>query len=304
MAERGYRPDGRRPERHAPRQRRAVIGVEIDHGAVVIAAITSCTNTSNPSVMVGAGLLAKKAVERGPDGQALRQDQHGPRLQGRHRIPDQVGPAAVPRAARLQHRRLRLHHLHRQQRARCPSRWTRRCITEGNLVAAAGPLRQPQLRRPRQPARQGQLPGLAAAGGGLRPGRHHRHRPDQRAARHRQGRPAGLPARHLAQPEGSRGPSGSRSIGRDVPKQLRRTSSTATRPGTPSRSAAATCTRGTRRLHLHPGAALLRGPDPRAAPPDGHPRRARAGAASATPSPPTTSRPPATSPRTARPAAT
>jgi aconitate hydratase len=38
---------------------------ELDHGAVVIAAITSCTNTSNPSVMVGAGLLAKKAVERG-----------------------------------------------------------------------------------------------------------------------------------------------------------------------------------------------------------------------------------------------
>jgi aconitate hydratase len=38
---------------------------EITHGAVVIAAITSCTNTSNPSVMVGAGLLAKKAVEKG-----------------------------------------------------------------------------------------------------------------------------------------------------------------------------------------------------------------------------------------------
>ena len=39
--------------------------VEIDHGAVVIAAITSCTNTSNPYVMVGAALVAKKAVERG-----------------------------------------------------------------------------------------------------------------------------------------------------------------------------------------------------------------------------------------------
>jgi aconitate hydratase A / 2-methylisocitrate dehydratase len=38
---------------------------QLDHGAVVIAAITSCTNTSNPSVMIGAGLLAKKAVERG-----------------------------------------------------------------------------------------------------------------------------------------------------------------------------------------------------------------------------------------------
>ncbi|MFD7076153.1 aconitate hydratase AcnA [Nocardioides sp. NPDC059952] len=37
----------------------------IDHGAVAIAAITSCTNTSNPSVMVAAGLLAKRAVERG-----------------------------------------------------------------------------------------------------------------------------------------------------------------------------------------------------------------------------------------------
>ena len=38
---------------------------EVDHGHVVIAAITSCTNTSNPSVMIGAALVAKKAVERG-----------------------------------------------------------------------------------------------------------------------------------------------------------------------------------------------------------------------------------------------
>ncbi len=39
--------------------------LQIGHGAVVITAITSCTNTSNPTVMLGAGLLAKKAVERG-----------------------------------------------------------------------------------------------------------------------------------------------------------------------------------------------------------------------------------------------
>jgi len=38
---------------------------QLEHGSVVIAAITSCTNTSNPSVMIGAGLLAKKAAERG-----------------------------------------------------------------------------------------------------------------------------------------------------------------------------------------------------------------------------------------------
>ncbi len=40
-------------------------GNDITHGSVVISAITSCTNTSNPSVMIGAGLLAKKAVEKG-----------------------------------------------------------------------------------------------------------------------------------------------------------------------------------------------------------------------------------------------
>jgi aconitate hydratase len=43
----------------------AVHGGQIRHGSVLIAAITSCTNTSNPSVMLAAGLLAKKAVERG-----------------------------------------------------------------------------------------------------------------------------------------------------------------------------------------------------------------------------------------------
>ncbi len=45
--------------------RAAVSGLDIGHGDVVIAAITSCTNTSNPSVMLAAGLLAKKAVEKG-----------------------------------------------------------------------------------------------------------------------------------------------------------------------------------------------------------------------------------------------
>ena len=46
-------------------QKIVAANAEIGHGAVVIAAITSCTNTSNPSVMVAAGLLAKKAVDRG-----------------------------------------------------------------------------------------------------------------------------------------------------------------------------------------------------------------------------------------------
>jgi aconitate hydratase len=59
-----YLKDGGDPARTMPvevRGEHAAIG----HGAVVIAAITSCTNTSNPSVMLGAGLLARKAVARG-----------------------------------------------------------------------------------------------------------------------------------------------------------------------------------------------------------------------------------------------
>ena len=57
--------NGERP--HRPVQVTLADGTEteVDHGAVVIAAITSCTNTSNPSVMLGAALLAKKAVEKG-----------------------------------------------------------------------------------------------------------------------------------------------------------------------------------------------------------------------------------------------
>ncbi|HET9406660.1 MAG TPA: aconitate hydratase AcnA [Candidatus Sulfotelmatobacter sp.] len=43
----------------------ASVKASLQHGSVVIAAITSCTNTSNPSVLIGAGLLAKKAVEKG-----------------------------------------------------------------------------------------------------------------------------------------------------------------------------------------------------------------------------------------------
>ena len=61
------------------------------HGAVVIAAITSCTNTSNPSVMVAAGLVAKKAVERGAARQAVGEDEPRAGLEGRHRLLRKAG---------------------------------------------------------------------------------------------------------------------------------------------------------------------------------------------------------------------
>jgi aconitate hydratase len=56
---------GRRASRPTPVTLEDGTETEVDHGAVVIAAITSCTNTSNPSVMIGAALLARKAVEAG-----------------------------------------------------------------------------------------------------------------------------------------------------------------------------------------------------------------------------------------------
>ncbi len=48
-----------------PKINRPYLSFTLDHGSVVIAAITSCTNTSNPSALIGAGLMAKKAVESG-----------------------------------------------------------------------------------------------------------------------------------------------------------------------------------------------------------------------------------------------
>jgi aconitate hydratase len=66
IANGGFSLDGEAVARVAAMQpSKGTNGPELGHGAVVIAAITSCTNTSNPSVMIGAGLLAKKAVERG-----------------------------------------------------------------------------------------------------------------------------------------------------------------------------------------------------------------------------------------------
>jgi aconitate hydratase len=54
-----------RPHSPTPVRLAESAGYELDHGAVVIASITSCTNTSNPSVMIGAALLARNAVELG-----------------------------------------------------------------------------------------------------------------------------------------------------------------------------------------------------------------------------------------------
>ena len=113
LAERVRQGRGRRRRRARRSTARATT---LGDGDVVIAAITSCTNTSNPCVLIAAGLVARKARGEGPEGQALGEDLAGARLAGGHRLSGQGRPAEASRRARLQPGRLRLHHLHRQFR--------------------------------------------------------------------------------------------------------------------------------------------------------------------------------------------
>ena len=158
---------------------------KLRHGSVVIAAITSCTNTSNPSVMLAAGLLAKKAVEKGLETKPWVKTSLAP---GSKVVTDYLREAGLMEpleAARLPPGRLRLHHLHRQQRSAAAG--DRRSHRGGEPGGGRGAVGQPQLRGAHQSRRARQLPGLAAAGRRLRAGRPDRHRPARRSRSARAG---------------------------------------------------------------------------------------------------------------------
>ena len=93
------------------------IDADIRHGQVLIAAITSCTNTSNPSVMLAAGLLAKKADARGLRQAGLVKTSLAPGSRVVTDYLEKTGLQTYARSTRLPNRRLRLHDVHRQQRA-------------------------------------------------------------------------------------------------------------------------------------------------------------------------------------------
>ncbi len=158
---------------------------ELDHGDVVIAAITSCTNTSNPSVMVGAGVLARNAVARGLRSKPWVKTSLAPGSKVVTEYLDRAGLTEPLERARLQPRRLRLHDLHRQLGAAAGGGLQgRRRGRPGGRLGAVG---QPQLRGPDQPRREDELPRLAAPVRGLRDRRHDGHRHRRGAARTRSG---------------------------------------------------------------------------------------------------------------------
>ena len=89
---------------------------DLGHGDVVIAAITSCTNTSNPSVLIGAGLLARNAAAKGLTAKPWVKTSLAPGSQVVAEYLSNSGLQTRSRQGRLQPGRLRLHHLHRQFR--------------------------------------------------------------------------------------------------------------------------------------------------------------------------------------------
>ena len=204
---------------------------DLGNGDVVIAAITSCTNTSNPSVLIAAGLLARNARAKGLKAAAVGEDLAGARVPGGHRLSRQGRPAGRPRRARLQPGGLRLHHLHRQLRAAAGQH--RRRGARQRPRGGGRAVGQPQLRGPRQPRREGELPGLAAAGRRLRHRRHAQPRPDLGAARHRLGRQARLSRGHLADVHGDRRVSSAPRSRRTCSPSATARCSRATRSGAP-----------------------------------------------------------------------
>jgi homoaconitase/3-isopropylmalate dehydratase large subunit len=169
---------------------------DLGHGDVVIAAITSCTNTSNPNVMIGAGLLARKAVAKGLTVKPWVKTSLAPGSQvvaeyldksGLQKDLDKLGYNLVGFG--------------------CTT-----CIGNSGPLAPeisktdqrqgsrrrGGAVRQSQFRRPRQRRRARELSGLAAAGRRLCARGVDVFRSPQAAARPRQAGQEGLPQGHLA----------------------------------------------------------------------------------------------------------
>ncbi len=277
------------------------VDFEVKHGAVVIAAITSCTNTSNPAVMLGAGLVAKNAVAKGLTTKPWVKTSLAPGSRVVTEYLKEAGVLPVSRGARLSPRRLRLHDLHRQLGPAAGRDLGRG--DQGRSRRRQRAVGQSQLRRAHQRARAHELPGVADAGRRLRDrGRHgHRSRRTIRSGIDRDGNKVYL-ARHLADERAGQRGRARRGAARAVQARVRQ--------GVRRRRVVAQAAVADRpdvclgdRLDLRAQSAVLRGRQDAGA--GASTSRARAASrCSATRSRPITSRRPARSPRSRRPRST
>ena len=172
---------------------------DLGHGDVVIAAITSCTNTSNPSVLIGAGLLARNAAARG--------------LTAKPWVKTSLAPGSQVVAEYLSNSGLQLDldkvgfNLIGFGCTTCignsgplPEEISK-TINDNGIIAAAVLSGNRNFEGRVSPGRAGQLSSIAAAGRGLRAGRNGDEESRGRPDRNRPGWPTGLPERHLADDE-------------------------------------------------------------------------------------------------------
>ena len=160
--------------------------VELRHGAVVIAAITSCTNTSNPQVMVAAGLLAKKAVELGLHRKPWVKTSLAPGSRVVTDYYEDAGLAVAISTSSASTRSVTAAPRASATPARSSPRSRRRSWRDPrDLLGAVG---KPKLRGTDPPRGEGELPRLSAARRRVRPRRADRHRRRARAARTDAGR--------------------------------------------------------------------------------------------------------------------
>ena len=147
----------------------------LGHGDVLIAAITSCTNTSNPSVMLAAGLLAKKAVEQGLTVSPKVKNSLAPGSRVVTEYLERTGLQPYLNELGLQSRRLWLHDLHRQLWPTRSGHRTGRQRTRCDRRVSA--FRQSKLRSARASEHQSKFPDEPAARGCVCARRTRRSRP-------------------------------------------------------------------------------------------------------------------------------
>ncbi len=233
--------------------------------------------------------------------QAVGEDQPGARVEGGDGVPAEVGPRAVPRSARLQPRWLRLHDVHRQQRAAARRGQRRSRIAQPRRRLGAE--RQPQLRGTHSAAGARELPRVAAARRRLRACGPHDDRPDDRAARDGPGGRAGVSARAVADRARDSGDDAELGDVGDVPDAVRGRVRRRRSLEDASRADRQPVRLGPR-FDLHPQPAVLRRAHAADDAAQGHHRARACSPSSATASRPITSRLPDRSRRTARRAST